>query len=150
MVVRLTGFWLVLLPLLALACGPDSESLNPARPSDARPAATRTASGPSASLDPARGRPGTEVVVLGSGWTPGASVTITGAVSGTPAQPYAMVTAANDGSFTARFRLDRSPSGDTLNPGRLNLVALSGSTSVTLPFEVTPPAPGGPGAGPGG
>jgi hypothetical protein len=86
---------------------------------------------------------------MGTGWQPGATVTIAGATGGVTAQPYATATAANDGSFTARFRLDRAPAGGTLNPGRVNLVALSGSTSVTLPFEVLPPAPGGPG-GPGG
>jgi hypothetical protein len=87
---------------------------------------------------------------MGSGWQPGSMITISGAASGSTAgQPYATTTATNDGSFTARFRLDRAPGGGTLNPGRVNLVAQSASVSVTLPFDVLPPAPGGPG-GPGG
>jgi hypothetical protein len=100
-------------------------------------------------MDPSSGRPGTEVVIMGSGWQAGSTITISGASGGATTQPYATITATNDGSFTARFRLDRTPAGGNLTPGRLNLVAASGSTSVTLGFDVLPPVPGGP-VGPGG
>jgi hypothetical protein len=133
------------LVVFATACGSDD---NPTpstggQPSSTRPPATRSASGPSATADPTRGRPGTEVVITGDGWTPGATITISGASGGSTGQPYATTTATNNGSFTARFRLDRSASGGDLPPGRVNLIAASASATVTVPFEVLPPAPGG-------
>jgi hypothetical protein len=92
---------------------------------------------------------------MGSGWPAGSTIIISGAASGaTSPQPYVTATANNDGSFTARFRLDRAPAGGNLTPGRLNLIAASGATSITLGFDVLPPVPGGPvgpgGGGPGG
>jgi hypothetical protein len=137
----------LLVAFVLAGCGGDD---NPpaSRPSEARPTSTRAA-GPGATLDPASGRPGTEVVVVGSGWPAGAAITINGAAGGASPQPYATATASSEGAFTARFRLDRSPAGGNLNPGRLNLVVSSGSASVTLAFDVLPPLPGGP-VGPGG
>jgi hypothetical protein len=148
--VRLASCWLMALTIFAaLACGGENDSPSSRQP-QARPTIVRANNGPSATMDPSSGRPGTEVVVMGSGWQAGATVTISGAASGgASAQPYATTTATNDGSFTARFRLDRSPAGGNLAPGQLNLVAVSGSTSVTLGFDVLPPVPGGP-VGPGG
>ncbi|MPZ49204.1 MAG: hypothetical protein GEU75_07875 [Dehalococcoidia bacterium] len=136
--------------LLLVACGADSDSSNSDSGQSAatRPPA-RPASGPSATADPARGRPGTEVVISGAGWMPGSTITIAGATGGSSGQPYASATATNEGSFTARFRLDRGPVGGDLPPGRVNLVAASGSLLVMVPFDVLPPAPGGPGS-PGG
>jgi hypothetical protein len=146
--VKTALFWLaaMLTTLAAMACSGNDDGSGP----QTQPRPTSVTSGPTATLDPARGRPGTEVVVTGNGWAPGAMITI--AAAGpvrTQTQPYARATAANDGSFIARFRLDRSPDGTTLQPGRLALVATAEGASVTLAFEVTPPAPGGP-VGPGG
>ena len=147
--VKPTGLWLalVLSALLAGACSGDGGGdISTTRPPVARPTAASSA-GPRAVIEPGSGRPGSEVVVTGSGWPAGVTITISG--GGSSQQPYVTTTATNDGSFTARFRLDRNPAGGSLNPGRVNLVAASGAASVSLAFDVLPPAPGGP-VGPGG
>jgi hypothetical protein len=150
MVRRVLVLLTISLALIGLACGGSDDAADSPSPTRAaaNPSPTRAASGPQAHLEPNSGRPGTEVVVIGSGWTAGATVTIGG--GSTSSQPYATATTSPDGSFTARFRLDRTANGSMLQPGRINLVAVSGSTSVTLPFDVLPPAPGGPVVGPGG
>ena len=148
---KLAGILVVLVAVSAFACGDDDNQTGSSGTGETatRPTASRTASGPTASIEPASGRPGTEVVVTGGGWPAGATIRISAAAAGgARSEPYASATASNDGSFTARFRLDRGPTGEAIRVGRLNLVASSDRASVSLAFEVLPPGPGGPG-GPG-
>jgi hypothetical protein len=113
--------------------------------------AVRPASGPTALLDPGNGPPGTEVIVTGSGWPARGEVLVLGGV--TPAgPPYATVRANDDGTFTARFRLETLPNGQDLKVGRFNLIAQSGGAQVVLPFQIESRRPvdnAGPGGGGG-
>jgi hypothetical protein len=151
-VVRIGVACWVILAAVCLGCSGAGQPSNGTKAPDPATTAVRALTSPSASLEPNRGRPGTEVVVTGSGWQAGDAISIRGTSAGASPEPYATATATADGSFTARFRLDRSPTGASLNPGRINLVAASAMTSVPLAFDVLPPLPGGiPGpGGPGG
>jgi hypothetical protein len=86
-------------------------------------------------VDPRSGPPGTQVTVSGSGWAPRSPITVAAASSSSP-QPYASVTTTDDGSFTARFRLEKTPDGSDLKIGRFDLVARAAGTEVTLPFQI--------------
>lgn len=139
------------IPLLIASCGGKSAGA----PQTSAPLATAsgrvspTPSGPTASVEPRTGPPGTQVTVSGSGWPSGASVVITANVpASSSATPYATVTATSGGSFSARFLLEKTPSGGVLSVGRLDLVAESGSTIVRIQYQVqtprpVPPTPGG-------
>ncbi len=135
------------LALSALACGGTEKVV-------ATPTATAAAtpSGPSVRLEPRSGPPGTEVVVSGSGWAAGATVTVT-ALEGrreSVAPPYLTVVTSAEGAFSARFRLEKTPSGAELRVGVLNLIARVDTTEVRLPFLVEVRRPVGSGAGQGG
>jgi hypothetical protein len=129
---------LLLLPLLSLltlviACGSSSPSTTAATQPTARPATGASASGPNAHLDPASGPPGTEITVSGSGWTANAEVIVIGPARG---DPYVTTRATADGSFNAKFRLEKQPDGSELHTGSYRLIARSGATEVQLPFLV--------------
>jgi len=117
---------------LLVACGSGSSSSTTQAQATARPQ-TPARSGPSARLDPETGPPGTEVTVSGSGWTANAEVIVIGPTRG---DPYVTTRATADGSFSARFRLEKQPDGAALQTGRLQLIARSGATEVQLPFLV--------------
>lgn len=113
----------------------------------ARPALTSArTNGPSARVAPSSGPPGTELTVSGSGWPAGVEVVLTAPAS---AQAYARVTAGADGSFTARFRLEKGPNGASLETGRLDLVARSAGVEVAFSFLVETPRPVGGGGSSG-
>jgi hypothetical protein len=73
-------------------------------------------------------------------------VEVAAATGGTP---YASIPAAEDGSFTARFRLEKQPDGSDLRVGPFNLIAHSGASDVPFSFQVETRRPLD-GAGPGG
>ena len=86
--------------------------------------------------------------MTGSGWPAQAVIQLlAGTAQDEP--PYATVTAAEDGSFTTRFRIEKQPNGATLRVGGFNLIARSDETTVDLVFRVETrrplgnPAPGG-------
>ena len=142
-----------LLLLGAVACSGNSGSYgSPSSPTPA-PLATSTplsAGGPSLQIDPRSGPPGTDVGVSGRGWPAGAEVLLTARDSAQGAAPYARVTAASDGSFAARFRLERTPGGKTLPTGRYDLVARGAGVEVAVSFLVETPRPIGGGSSGGG
>lgn len=131
-------FLLSLIALVAFAAGcGGGEKTTSSRSASPQPTNTaRPTSGPSASIDPRSGPAGTQVTVNGSGWAPRAAITVTAASSATSARPYASVTASDDGSFSARFRLEKGPDGSDLKVGRFDIVARAGGAEVTLPFQV--------------
>jgi hypothetical protein len=116
---------------LIVACGSASSSPPAQVQPTARPQTARN--GPTAHLDPESGPPGTEVTISGSGWTANAEVIVIGPTRG---DPYATTRASTDGSFTAKFRLEKQPDGTDLHTGRFQLIARSGATEVQLPFLV--------------
>jgi hypothetical protein len=127
--------------LLFAACSSGNgsqEDVPPSRPTE-RPEATR--SGASITISPRGGPPGTEVTVSGSGWPGLAQVQITAAENPTNAPPYAQLTTAADGSFSARFRIDRAPDGGQLRVGPLGLVARAAGVQATASFQVESPRP---------
>jgi hypothetical protein len=139
-VVKLLILTVLAAVLLACSSGED-DGFSRGTPSitQGAPTATPVISGPTAMIEPSRGRPGTEVVVTGRGWPAQATITI-GPLLTTPGmtvQPLATVTAEANGTFTVRFRVDRT------QVGRFDLAARSGPIEVRLPFEVDPPVPGG-------
>jgi len=134
--VRLRLFLLaacVLLFMLVVACGTSSSPSTAQTQPTARAQTAQRSSGPSARLDPEAGPPGTEVTVSGSGWTANAEVIVIGPVRG---DPYVTTRATPDGSFTAKFRLEKQPDGSELHTGRFQLIARSGATEVQIPFLV--------------
>jgi len=80
-------------------------------------------------------------VVSGSGWPASAPLMVTAAVNPTNAAPYAQLTTGADGTFVARFRLERSLDGAELKVGRFDLVARSTNGQVVVPFQVETPRP---------
>jgi hypothetical protein len=66
---------------------------------------------------------------------------ITAAQNPTNAAPYAQLTTSADGTFEARFRLERAPDGTALKVGRFDLVARSTNGQVLIPFQVESPRP---------
>lgn len=134
---------------LLSACGgksSDSKTIAPTRVSGS--SATATPRGPSISLDPRQGPPATEITVTGSGWPAGMTVDITGEVAdGTNAKPYATARTSASGSFQAQFRLEKSPTGETLAVGPFQVVARSGNITAEAAFQVQTarpvPVPGG-------
>jgi hypothetical protein len=137
--------------LFLIACGGDSDSDadNAAPQATARPAGASNpvASGPTATLSPRNGPPGTEVTISGSGWPAAATVTVVGESSS--GAPYSTVTTNDQGGFTVQFRLEKQPNGADLQIGRFNLIARSGPTEIVLPFQVDSRRPVQ-GPGPGG
>ncbi len=126
----------VLALALGVACGVgNNETPSPTASGRSTAVASASPSGPTASIDPREGPPGTSVTVSGRGWLPGSQVVVAGDSPG--ARPYATVTAASDGSFQARFLLEKAPEGGDLQVGRLNLVARSGSAESRIAFQVT-------------
>jgi hypothetical protein len=61
---------------------------------------------------------------------------VTAAENPTNAAPFAQLTTGADGSFVARFRLERAPDGAALKVGRFDLIARSTNGQVTVPFQV--------------
>lgn len=148
MVKRLFVVGAALAFLLIAACGGGSSgSTSTARLAPAA-VATRGSSGPSISLDPKQGPPATEITVTGTGWPAGMTVEITGDVaSGATAKPYATARASANGSFQTQFRLEKSPTGETLAVGPFEVVAQTGNTRAQASFQVQTarpvPVPGG-------
>ena len=146
------GILTCLLALFLAACSGDEKPPANAIPTSppAALAPDTTPSGPRAVVEPDSGPPGTEITVRGSGWEPGAMIDLTGELSpGATAGPYETVISNADGTFTARFRLERAPDGTDLSTGRYNLIARSTGTQVTIPFLVETRRPVG-NSGPSG
>lgn len=138
MVIRL-GILMGLLALFVAACSGGGDKDEPAnaiptsRPQQTAP----TPTGPQAVVEPDSGPPGTEVTVRGSGWEPGVLIDVTGELSpGASAAPYETVVSNADGTFSASFRLEKTPDGTDLSTGRYNLIARTAGTQVTIPFQV--------------
>jgi hypothetical protein len=143
MVNRLLVATLPLALLVASACGGGNSSSKPAAsaPSTAAEDVKPTPTGPRASIEPRSGPAGSPVIVTGSGWPPGAPLMVTAKENPTNAAPYAQLTTAADGSFVARFRLEKAPDGTSLKVGRFDLIARSTNTQVVVPFQVESPRP---------
>ena len=128
---------LALLAALVLACsGGSGTAGTPAPTARATATAAVATSGPRATIEPTAGPPGVFVSVTGAGWPAGATIVIAGASATAASAPYASLSAGTDGSFSARFRLEKAPDGSDLKVGRFDLVVRSGGTEVTLPFLV--------------
>lgn len=135
------GIILCIAVFVATGCssGGESRTVRPTpRPTTAVP--TR-GSGPQASIDPRSAPPGTEVAILGTGWPALSPILITAAENPTNAPPYAQLTTDKDGSFVARFRLEKAPDGTALKVGRFNLIARGSTAAITIPFQVETPRP---------
>lgn len=137
--VRRTAFLVFAsIAILLIACGggddaPSSASQQP-EPT-ARP--TRESSGPTATVDPRSGPPGGFVTVSGASWPPGVLIDVTGALpAGVEADPYATTTTDQSGSFSVRFRLEKTPDGQDLQVGRYDLIVRSATAEVDVPFIV--------------
>src|SRR4051794_12981471 len=137
---------LAVVAYFASACG--GEGNNNAAP---KPTVTNTPLAQlfRATIAPETGPPGTEVTITGIGWGPGLPISITTADAEPNSKPYAETTTKEDGSFTAKFRIEKTPGGAELKQGRLNLVVAGFKGNTTLGFTVEPPRPVRPGA-PGG
>jgi hypothetical protein len=133
---------LVVVAYFASACG--GEGTNTAAP---KPTVTNTplAQVFRATIVPESGPPGTEVTLTGTGWGPGLPVSITSDNAEPNSKPYAEVTSQPDGSFSAKFRLEKTPGGAELKQGRLNLLVAGFKGNTTLSFTVEPPRPVRPG-----
>ena len=138
MVVRLAillGFLMVL--IAACSSGDDTPSDTVPTNTRAERASTSTPVGPRVVVEPSSGPPGTEVTVRGSGWEPGVLIDVTGELpAGSSAAPYETVVSKADGSFTASFRLERTPDGSALSTGRYTLIARSPNGQIAVPFLV--------------
>ena len=138
---------LAVVAYLASACG--GEGNNNIAP---KPTVTNTplAQVFRATIAPESGPPGTEVTVTGVGWGPeGLPVSITTDNAEPNSKPYAEVKTAPDGSFTAKFRLEKTPGGAELKQGRINLIVAGFKGNTTIGFTVEPPRPVRPGGGGG-
>ncbi len=139
---RLAETGLAAVALLLVACGGGGGSKTPTpaptAPATTRPSsATATPSGPSASVDPKQGPPGTDVTRTGAGWQPGSTVSITGEMGSLRGdRAYGSPTVRSDGSFQSSFVLDKAPDGSDLQAGRLDFVLRSGATEVRVAFQV--------------
>jgi len=131
-----------LLLWLGVACGSNGNGAA-APTSTQRSLAVQTVapSGPSLSVEPRDGPPGTLVTVTGAGWPARAAIAIVAANAASAAQPYATATAGDDGVFTTRFRLEKAPDGSDLKIGRFDLRAQAASVQATVAFEVDTPRP---------
>ena len=130
----------------ASACG--GEGNNNAAP---KPTVTNTplAQVFRATIAPETGPPGTEVTITGVGWGPGLPVSISTVDAEANSKPYSEVTTLADGTFSAKFRLEKTPGGAELKQGRLNLLIAGFKGNTTIGFTVEPPRPVRPGS-PGG
>jgi len=133
---------LAVLAYFASACG--GEGSNTAAP---KPTVTNTplAQVFRATIAPETGPPGTEVTITGIGWGPGLPVSITSVDAEPNSKPYAEVTSQGDGTFSAKFRLEKTPGGAELKQGRLNLIIAGFKGNTTIGFTVEPPRPVRPG-----
>ena len=137
-----------LLMALTLACSASADPEAGSSGGDTSSGPVATASGRAqARLEPPSGRPGTEITVTGSGFAPRSELVLT--AEGSSSQAYTTVTTRDDGSFMLRFRLDKTPAGGELSPGRFDLILRSSSNEVRLPFLIEPPR-GQAGGGSGG
>lgn len=97
---------------------------------------------PQAAVEPRSVPPGAFVTVSGTDWPAGQSVAITGDVApGQTSAIYANAAVADDGSFQARFRLEKTAGGEALKVGRYDLIARSAGTEVIVPVQVESPRP---------
>jgi hypothetical protein len=94
-----------------------------------------------AQITPPSGPPGTEVTITGTNWPPNLPITITTLNADANSKPYATVNATLDGTFKATFRLDKTPNGDDLKQGRLDLNVSSLKGGTTIAFQVEAPRP---------
>ena len=129
----------------AVACGGEGTSPAPKPTVTSTPLAVVFR----AMINPPAGPPGTEVTVTGAGWGPGLPVSITAANAEPNSKPYAELQSAVDGSFTAKFRLEKTPGGAELAQGRLDLIIAGFKGNTTISYTVEAPRPVRPGS-PGG
>jgi hypothetical protein len=150
-VTRVTLLLTTIVALAGLACGGgDSTATPPAEIPRATSTPAGARLGPQAVVEPKSGPPGTQITVSGMGWPPGVQVDVTGILgTGITAPPYQTVTTDANGSFTARFRLEKTPEGKDLQVGRFDIIARSSTTEIDIPFLVEVRRPVG-GSGPGG
>lgn len=122
---------------LVVACGGESKTAEP------KPTVTNTPLPEifRARIAPESGPPGTEVTITGAGWGPGLPVSITTINAETNSKPYVETNSAPDGTFTAKFRLEKTPGGAELKQGRLDLVIAGFKGNTTISFNVEPPRP---------
>jgi hypothetical protein len=128
---------------LASACGGDGN--NNAAP---KPTVTNTPLAQlfRATVIPEAGPPGTEITITGAGWGPeGLPVSITTDTAEPNSKPYVEVKTAPDGTFVAKFRLEKTPGGAELKQGKLNLIVAGFKGNTTVGFTVEPPRPVRPG-----
>ena len=139
----------LLLGVFALSCGSDSDSGSPAARATSTPRAIP--SGPAATVLPRSAPPGSQITISGTGWPSNAPITVTGKTDvGQTAKAYATVNAGSDGRFVATFLLEKTAGGDDLRVGFFEILVKSGSTEVSVPFQVETRRPVGPGSGSGG
>jgi hypothetical protein len=138
------------LAVAAAACGGGGSSTPPPAQPRSTSTPTRPASGPTLSLEPRSGPPGSVVTLTGSGWPSGVKVDLTGKVAaGVKATPYTTVITDSSGGFVASFRLEKTPDGKDLQVGRFDLIARSSTVQVDISFLVESrrpifgPGPGG-------
>jgi hypothetical protein len=131
----------------ASACG--GEGNNNAAP---KPTVTNTplAQVFRATITAETGPPGTEVTITGIGWGPLLPVSITTVDAEANSKPYVEMMSKEDGTFSAKFRIEKTPGGAELKQGRLNLIVAGFKGNTTLGFTVEPPRPVRPGGGTGG
>jgi len=138
----------LLTPLIALAlvgCSSDKSTveIKPTQGPTALPSIY------AAQITPTNGPPGTEVTITGTNWPPGLPITITTLNAEANSKPYATINATETGTLKTTFRLEKTPGGEDLKPGRLdlNVASIKGATSVTFQVEaprpVQNPRPGG-------
>ena len=119
------------------ACGGDDPPNTTARQSDPDARPTRASSGPTASVEPRSGPPGSEITVSGASWPPGVLIDVTGILpAGIRADPFATTTTDQSGSFRVSFRLEKTPDGNDLEVGRYDLIVRSRANEVDVPFLV--------------
>ena len=121
--------------LIACSGGGDSSPQTQQAESTARP--TRESTGPTASVEPRSGPPGSEITVSGASWSPGITIDVTGRLSaGVSADPFATTTTDQDGNFSVTFRLEKTPDGNDLDVGGYTLIVRHENTQVGVPFLV--------------
>ena len=133
---------LCLVAFLAAACGGEGSTTTEPKPTVT---STPLAALFRATITPESGPPGTEITITGVGWGPGLPVSVTTADAEANSKPYVEVQSLPDGTFSAKFRIEKTPGGAELKPGRLNLVVAGFKGNTTVNFTVEPPRPVQPG-----
>ena len=120
-----------------VACSGDDASSTTVQQAEPAARPTRASSGPTASVEPRSGPPGSEITVSGASWPPGVLIDVTGLLpAGIRADPFATTTTDQSGSFRVSFRLEKTPDGNDLEVGRYDLIVRSRGNEVDVPFLV--------------